>query len=176
MSTTSLPPSTSIPVASLGAKAEVASAIRKLLEPEYDRTFSPPVLYISVLTQPTNTPAKVVHMCLSPAAASAELPAVCAGDLSVPDSTGIGSNASRPESERRVPRAIIFGGAVDDATLESIMSAVREAVAAKGGKEIGVVRVLREDVKAEGVDFPNAEILTKIIRRKLGVLEGEGKL
>ncbi|KAL2114862.1 hypothetical protein VTJ04DRAFT_10525 [Mycothermus thermophilus] len=154
MSTTSLPPSTSIPVASLGAKAEVASAIRKLLEPEYD----------------------LVHMCLSPAAASAELPAVCAGDLSVPDSTGIGSNASRPESERRVPRAIIFGGAVDDATLESIMSAVREAVAAKGGKEIGVVRVLREDVKAEGVDFPNAEILTKIIRRKLGVLEGEGKL
>ncbi|KAL1843448.1 hypothetical protein VTJ49DRAFT_1558 [Mycothermus thermophilus] len=165
MSTSNLPPASSIPVATLGARPEVASAIRTLLEPEYD----------------------LVHICTNPQTATAELPPLCAGNLSNPETSGLGSNSSRPVSERRVPRAIIFGGAVDDVTLEGVMGAVREAVAAAGEKKEAegeegkkevpvVVRVTRADILAQGVDVPNPEVITKVIMGKCEELKGKGLL
>ncbi|KAG7283985.1 hypothetical protein NEMBOFW57_010343 [Staphylotrichum longicolle] len=142
-----------IPLATLGANPEVAKQIQALLLPEYD----------------------LVHICLTPTQAVAELPPLCAGALDTPDSSGLGSNAALPAGERRVPRGIIFGGGVGDEDLERVMRAVRERVPEEDGG-VKVVRVTREDVLAKGATGPSAGVIGEVLREKLAGLVQRGEL
>ncbi|KAL2144351.1 hypothetical protein VTI28DRAFT_9175 [Corynascus sepedonium] len=143
---------TSIPLASLGARADVAKEIQSRLLPEYD----------------------LVHMCLSPDSAITELPGLCTGGASaasVISSSGLGSNVSRPDAERRVPRGIIFGGGIGEEDVARVMDAVhREAPGIKA------VRVTRDAILATGAQRPSPEIITRILREKLGAMIEEGEL
>ncbi|KAL2194060.1 hypothetical protein P885DRAFT_80588 [Corynascus similis CBS 632.67] len=143
---------TSIPLASLGARADVAKEIQSRLLPEYD----------------------LVHMCLSPDSAIAELPGLCAGGASagsVVSSSGLGSNISRPDAERRLPRGIIFGGGIGEEDVARVMDAVhREAPGIKA------VRVTRDAILATGAQRPSPEIITRILREKLGAMVEKGEL
>ncbi|TPX18311.1 uncharacterized protein E0L32_011809 [Thyridium curvatum] len=146
----------SIPIASYGNNSEVAQAVRASLLPDYD----------------------VVHITLTLQAALSELPALVAGDTSAPPSSGLGSNAAAPEAERRVPRAVIFGGGLPEEEIRQ----VSEAVLGEGGKNkmkegegeadggVRIVVVRREDVLAKGVEGPNAEVIGEILREKLAGL------
>ncbi len=70
-----------------------------------------------------------------------------------------------------MPRAIIFGGAYGDEDVESVMAAVRAEV-----EGVKVVRVTRADVLAKGATGPNVEIVSEILRERLGGLVEGGEL
>ncbi|KAK3899275.1 hypothetical protein C8A05DRAFT_37112 [Staphylotrichum tortipilum] len=145
----SAPPPTAIPLASLGANAEVAKQIQALLLPEYD----------------------IVHVCTTPATASSELPPLCAGALDTIDTTGCGSNAARPVAERRLPRAIIFGGGIADEDVVAVMEKVGERV-----EGVKAVRVTRADVLAKGATGPSPGVIVEVLREKLGGMVEGGEI
>ncbi|KAK4236883.1 hypothetical protein C8A03DRAFT_35194 [Achaetomium macrosporum] len=136
-------------VASLGANPEVAKEIQNLLLPDYD----------------------VVHMCIDSTTASTELPALCSGNTDTAPASGLGSNAGKPAAERKVPKAVIFGGGVTDEQAQAVSQAV-SAVA----PQIKTVRVTREDIMAAGATGPNPEVIVKVLREKLGALVERGEL
>lgn len=120
----------------------------------------------------------MVHICLNPDTAIAELPAVCAGGGSssgaadlAPPSSGLGSNAARPAAERRAPRGIIFGAGISDGDVTRVMDAVK-----KEAPETKVVRVTREAILAAGAQMPNPEIITKVLREILAGMVEKGEL
>ena len=107
----------------------------------------------------------MVHICLDLDAAIAELPAVCAGDLDADPASGLGTNATLPAGERRVPRAIIFGGGIPDEEVAKVGDAVRAS--APG---IRIVKVARQEVLDAGAEKPNPEVIVGILRGKLAGL------
>ncbi|KAK3321933.1 hypothetical protein B0H66DRAFT_638444 [Apodospora peruviana] len=129
-----------IPIASFGNNSQVAQDIRSRLLPEYD----------------------ITHICLNVEAAEAELPQIFAGQLETEPSSGLGSNAGVPVAERKVPRALIFGGGIP----EDQVKAISEAVLAKapGAKPI---HVTRQEILNAGAQGPNPEIITKVLKAKL---------
>ncbi|KAK3384933.1 hypothetical protein B0H63DRAFT_173807 [Podospora didyma] len=132
-----------IPIASFGNNTQVAQDIRARLLPEYD----------------------IAHICLSLEAAETELPAICGGNLDTEPSSGLGSNASLPVGERKVPRAIIFGGGIPDDQVRLI----REAVLAKA-PEVKPIHLTRQDILNAGGNGPDPEIIGRLLRQKLAEL------
>ncbi|KAK3303080.1 uncharacterized protein B0T15DRAFT_262894 [Chaetomium strumarium] len=140
---------TPIPVASLGANPDVAKEIQNLLLPEYD----------------------VVHMCMDGKSAITELPPLCGGNTATAPSSGLGSNVDREAAERKVPKVVIFGGAVTDDEAKSVSEAV--AVLAP---QVKMVRVTKDDISAAGSAGPNPEVIVKVLREKLGKLIQGGEI
>ncbi|OIW29458.1 hypothetical protein CONLIGDRAFT_680307 [Coniochaeta ligniaria NRRL 30616] len=138
---------TPTPVATYGRDAKIAEAIRQKLLPDID----------------------VVHICLDLPSASTELPALCAGDLSALPSSGLGSNAGRPQPERRVPVAVFFGGGIPEAEMERVQRLVGD----KGGDDavkVRFLRITREEVLAAGAAGPDPEVIARLYRSKVAGL------
>ncbi len=74
-------------------------------------------------------------------------------------------------AERKVPRAIVFGGAYAEEDVETVMAAVRAE--AEG---IRVVRITRADILAKGVTGPSAGVIGEVLRERLGELVEGGEL
>ncbi|KAB5550908.1 hypothetical protein GE09DRAFT_1222725 [Coniochaeta sp. 2T2.1] len=138
-----------IPIAIYGRDGKIVEAIRELLLPDID----------------------VVHTSLTLPTASTELPLLLSGALSTAPSSGLGSNASRAESERLVPKAVFFGGGVPEEEVELVQRLVLEKLGeGEGdGKEGGpkFLRVTREEVLAAGAKGPDPGVIAGIYRRKV---------
>ena len=74
-------------------------------------------------------------------------------------------------TKRKVPRAIIFGGAYGDEDVDSVMAAVRAEV-----DGIKVVRITRADILAKGVEGPSPEVIGEVLRERLAELVEGGEL
>jgi hypothetical protein len=116
------------------------------------------------MLQLTLTP--VVHTCLDLPSAESELPALCAGELYATPSSGLGSNAGVPQSERRVPKAIFFGGGIPEEEMERVQQLVRE----KGGDAVKFLRITRDEVLAAGAAGPDPAVIAQLHRSKLAGL------
>jgi hypothetical protein len=140
---------TPIPVATYGNDPEIAQSVSEKLLPEFE----------------------VVHCSLDIQTALAELPALCAGDLTKLPASGLGTNQGVAEpSERKVPEAIFFGGGFSDDEYEALVGAVREATAGGAGgagKPVQFIKVQRRDVLAAGSFGPNPEVIARIYKRKM---------
>ncbi|KAB5576022.1 hypothetical protein GE09DRAFT_1215752 [Coniochaeta sp. 2T2.1] len=137
-----------IPIAIYGRDGKIAEAIRELLLPDID----------------------VVHTSLTLSSASTELPLLLSGALSTAPSSGLGSNASRPESDRLVPRAVFFGGGVPEEEVQLVQRLVLEKLGLDGAKGEGgpkFLRVTREEVLAAGAKGPDPGVIAGIYRRKV---------
>ncbi|KAK0712872.1 hypothetical protein B0T26DRAFT_677280 [Lasiosphaeria miniovina] len=132
-----------IPVASFGNNSKVAQDIRARLLPEYD----------------------LAHICLDLETAQAELPLICAGNLETEPSSGLGSNAGVPATERKVPRAIIFGGGIPTDEIQR----VHDAVQAKA-PEVKQIHLTRQDILDAGATGPDPEVIGRLLRQKLAEL------
>ncbi len=97
--------------------------------------------------------------------AETELPALCSGDLSTTPSSGLGSNADAAESDRRVPKGIIFGAGISAEEIARVSAAV---LAKAPG--IRLVEVSRQDILDAGDEGPNPDVIAKILRAKLADL------
>ncbi|KAK4191270.1 hypothetical protein QBC35DRAFT_376281 [Podospora australis] len=132
-----------IPVATYGKDPKIAEAVRERLLPDIE----------------------VVHCCLSLDSALSELPSLCAGELEVAPSSGLGTNSSSDTTSRKVPQAIFFGGGFTDDEYDKITSAVKAR--APG---VHFVKVQKRDVLAAGSFGPNPETIAKIYRKKMAAL------
>lgn len=101
----------------------------------------------------------MVHLCTDFAAALAEIPAILKGDLSVLPATNAGSNVSRPQQDRRKPKAVAFGGGIPDEEIEQIKEATGTDV------HVAWVRIKMQDVQAMG--GPDPEKLAQQVRKLL---------
>lgn len=81
-------------------------------------------------------------------------------------------NALVPLADRRVPKAIIFGGGISDEDVESVM----QAVEAQAPGVVKVVRVTRQDVLDRGAEGPNPGVIAGVLMEKLGKMVEEGEL
>ncbi len=77
----------------------------------------------------------------------------------------MGTNASLPEGERKVPRAIIFGGGIPEEEIARVTQAVQAR--APGIKPI---RISRQEILDAGVQGPNPEVIVKILKTKLAAI------
>jgi hypothetical protein len=118
---------------------------------------------------PVHLHALVVHSCLELGAAETELPALCAGDLSTLPSSGQGSNAAKPESERRLPRVVFFGKFIGDEEYEHVTRLIVERA---GPGKVQFLRVTNADVLAVGGSGPDPDVIAKIYRNKIAALQG----
>jgi len=102
----------------------------------------------------------VVHLCTELSSALTEIPAILKGDLSITPASGAGSNVTRPENERRKPKAVVFGGGIPDEEVRQ----VKEAVGEYG---VGMVwcRIKPEDTKAAG--GPSPEAIAPLVKKAL---------
>ncbi len=89
----------------------------------------------------------MVHICTEVSDALEELPALCGGDLSTPQASGLGTNAS--SSDKQVPKAVIFGGRSTDEEFEEMSSAITDKA-----PDVRIVRITREDLIDAGVPLP----------------------
>ena len=106
-----------------------------------------------------------MHCCLDFSAAEKELPAICSGDLETNPASGLGTNASIPPAERKVPKAIFFGGGFTDDEFEKLSAAVKAR-----SPDVHFVKVQKRDVLAAGSFGPNPETIAKIYRKKMAAL------
>lgn len=118
----------------------------------------------------------MVHQCFDLAVAKAELPLLFRGDRAILPASGIGSNVSRPESERRIPRAVLVGGLISDAEFDELQKHVHVEL----GHDIAWFKLRVEDVikcLPAGAPMPSpatppaAETLAKAWREKLALLQ-----
>ncbi|KAM7218278.1 hypothetical protein V8F06_006341 [Rhypophila decipiens] len=107
----------------------------------------------------------VVHCCLDFAAAEKELPAICAGEVEVAPSSGLGSNAHTAPAQRKIPQAIFFGGGFTDEEYDKIVAAVKARA-----PNCHFVKVQKRDVLAAGSFGPNPDTIAKIYRKKMAAL------
>ncbi|KAK4213154.1 hypothetical protein QBC37DRAFT_180784 [Rhypophila decipiens] len=136
-----------IPIASFGNNSQVAQDIRSKLLPEYD----------------------ITHICLTLDAAQSELPALFAGALETAPSSGLGSNANLPPTQRKIPQALIFGGGVPEEQVKSITEAVlAKAPSAKP------IHITREQIVNAGGSGPNPDIIARVLKAKLDEEVGNG--
>ncbi|OAA58488.1 hypothetical protein SPI_06561 [Niveomyces insectorum RCEF 264] len=131
---------TPVPVASLGRDAKVSEAVRERLLPDYD----------------------VVHTCLDLSAAEVELPALFAGDLTIANAAGLGSNVSKPAGERAVPKIVLFGGDIPDDEVSRVTAAIRART-----PSIRSIKVSKLDVLKAGGLGPNPDVIAKVYRKKI---------
>jgi len=89
----------------------------------------------------------VVHICTDKETALKELPAICAGDVSTPQASGLGTNATG--SNKQVPKGVVFGGRLPDEEYEEMTKAIQAK--APG---VRVVRVERADLEKAGLPAP----------------------
>ena len=112
---------------------------------------------------PTNTaPGVVVHCCLDPSIALAELPAVFSGQLETAPASGLGTNATAPLEKRRAPQAVFFGGGFSDDEFDKIKAAVSAV-----NPNAHFIKVQKRDVLAAGSFGPNPDTIAKVYRKKL---------
>ena len=97
--------------------------------------------------------------------AVAELPALCAGDLSTTPSSGLGTNATVDASQRRAPKAIIIGGGVPAEEVAQLKAAVAAAA-----PDVATVVVNRSDILAAGGSGPDPELIAQLLKEKLSAL------
>lgn len=148
-----------IPIASFGNNSQVAQDIRLKLLPEYDsKSLSIP----SLNTKDKPTKPTVTHICLELEAAQIELPKLFAGDLETNPTSGLGSNADLPTADRKIPRALIFGGGVP----EEHVKLITEAVLAKA-PDAKPIHITRQQVLNAGGQGPNPEVIAKVLKAKL---------
>jgi hypothetical protein len=72
-----------------------------------------------------------------------------------------------PESERRIPKVVFFGGAIPDEEYEQVKKAIIEKA---GPEAVRILRVNREDVFALGGTGPDPDLIAKIYRQKVASL------
>ncbi|KAK4162796.1 hypothetical protein QBC43DRAFT_265594 [Cladorrhinum sp. PSN259] len=136
--------SSPIPVATYGKDPKMAESVRAKLLPDIE----------------------VVHCVLSLEAALAELPSLCAGELEISPSSGLGTNSATSDvSARKVPQAVFFGGGFTDEEFDKISAAVHAR--APG---VHMVKVQKRDVLAAGSIGPNPDTIAKIYRKKMAAL------
>jgi hypothetical protein len=104
----------------------------------------------------------VVHSCFDLSSAEEELPLLCAGELSAVPSSGKGSNATVPAEERKMPKAVFFGGGVSDDEYQSLSARIKEKA-----PDMVFQRVTKEDVMKAGAKGPNPDVIAKIYREKM---------
>lgn len=99
-----------------------------------------------------------------PVVASKEFKAVLAGDFASLPSGGLGSNANRPDSEKRIPVVLSCGAAIQDDEFEQLKAAVGEG-------NFKWSRLTIADLKAAGFQgTPDPTILAKAWKEKLSNL------
>ena len=104
--------------------------------------------------------------------AKRELPALLKGDLSILPVSGMGSNVGRVEEDRRVPMAIMCGGAIPKEEYEDLRQHINQTI----GREVIWLKIYPEDViKATGrtappPSGPDPRIIAAVFREKLAVL------
>lgn len=108
-----------------------------------------------------------MHTCLELSAAEAELPLLCSGELSATASSGLGSNAQLPVPERRIPKAVFFGGGIPEEEMERVKKLVSEKA---GSDAVRFLRVTRDEVLATGATGPNPDIIARLYREKVADL------
>ncbi len=148
--------SSSVPLAVCGRSPDIARAVCKLLDPEYDGTVLLPTVFI--LSALWLMPGQVVHVCLTHESALEELPAILRGNLVTP-SSAIGTNAERDASERFGPRAVVLGGGV---TMEEY-GELKEKAGAKG--EVTWLKL--DPQRSKNLGVPNPETIATMIREML---------
>jgi hypothetical protein len=120
------------------------------------------VRFPSIISTPLLTLTSVVHAIvgLDVSTAIKELKALVSGDLSSVPSSGLGSNVTRAEGERRVPRSIGCGAGIPEEGYQKLREGVGEGVI--------WIRLTIEDVRAAGgTGGPNPELINKMFRSKL---------
>ncbi|GJC85907.1 hypothetical protein ColLi_08745 [Colletotrichum liriopes] len=155
-------PSPPTPVALCGKTEQIGRGVIAGLKPEYEG--KPPV---------ANTPPKVTHFVTSPTSGAVILPALLASRPPPPhpETSTIGSG-----NYAAAPRAVVLGGAFDDAAT----AALREAVAGARAQSAGVRKVpwLRQDSSKPapplGPEYGKAMVVR--VKEALARLQGEGKL
>lgn len=93
-----------------------------------------------------------------------EIPAVLNGEAIMPVSK-LGSNVDRPAHERRIPRAVVFGGAIP----EEDKIAVKQMARRSGVEEGDVIWLAVKGDKSRGP--PSADVIAAKIRE---LLKGAG--
>ncbi|KAF1812315.1 hypothetical protein P152DRAFT_482343 [Eremomyces bilateralis CBS 781.70] len=140
---TGAPKMESIPVVTYGRRAEIATAIQKLLLPEYD----------------------VVHIILDLPTALHEIPLILTLTPPSPAST-LGTNAARAAANEplRTPKAVIFGGGIPDEEVAQVKAAVSE----EQRGEVLWVNLTMEDYARQGVQQgPSPPVANVLVREKL---------
>ncbi|EFQ31647.1 uncharacterized protein GLRG_06936 [Colletotrichum graminicola M1.001] len=161
------PLSPAIPVVVCGKMEQVGGKVIAGLMPEYDAQSGDWI--------DTNTSPKVIHFVTSPASGAVILPALLASRPlpSHPDTSTIGSG-----NYAAAPRAVILGGAFDDAATAVLQEAVADA-RARASADVRTVPWLRQDSSkpAPPRGGPGyGEAIVARVRKALARLEGEGKL
>ncbi|KAK2002540.1 hypothetical protein LX36DRAFT_568082, partial [Colletotrichum falcatum] len=117
---------------------------------------------------------KVIHFITSPTSGAAILPALLASQPSPshPDTSTIGSG-----NYATAPRAVILGGAFDDAATAVLQEAVSDA-GARLSADVRTVLWLRQDQSkpAPPLGPGYGEAMIARVREALARLKGEGKL
>ncbi|KAI8717066.1 hypothetical protein NCS52_00781000 [Fusarium sp. LHS14.1] len=131
---------TAVPVAVYGREPSIHIAVNRGLLPDYD----------------------VVHSCTGLSSAKAELPSLCAGDVGIAPSSGIGSNGDIAASKRKTPRFVLIGSGIPDIDVEQVTPAIMEAAPA-----VRIIRVSKEDMRLAGAVGPDVEKIVKVFREKL---------
>lgn len=149
-----------IPILTYGKEASNSKELSELLAPDYD---GKPALFILHKNSNISHRNTVIHCCLLPDnSAVTEIPAVLGGEAITPISK-LGSNVHRPAHERKIPRAVVFGGAIPD---EDVI-AVKQAARKSGVREGDVVWLAVKGDKSRGP--PSADVIAAKIRELLGV-------
>ncbi|KAH8879579.1 hypothetical protein GQ53DRAFT_671809 [Thozetella sp. PMI_491] len=114
--------------------------------------------------QNQDPPIEVVHTCLELEKAETELPALCAGQTDIVPASGLGTNATAPAAERKVPSAVFFGGDLKDADYDKIVSAVQAK-----SPSVRFIKCGKLDVIREGALGPNPAAIARVYKKKLAL-------
>ena len=104
----------------------------------------------------------MVHVALDRETALAELPAIASGDVSVAPSSGLGSNANVDAGERKVPKALIFGGGLPEGDIKAVTEALCNAA-----PNVKPIVVTKGDILAAGGTGPDPDLISRLIKEKL---------
>jgi|SRR3569833_137597 len=172
--------SNGIPVITYGRHVHISQQVADGLAPEYDGILAYLPKATAAQLPPLHNPASnlttlfiVVHAWIDLETAKREIPLLLSGDKSFAPREGVGSNAARPESERRVPRAALCGGGVPDDEFEDL----KKHVSTQLGREIPWFKIALQDIKKhtppgwEPSTGPVAEFAVKALREKLAGFE-----
>ena len=111
-----------------------------------------------------------MHTTLTLPSTTSELPALLSGDLSITPSSGLGTNASRPEAERVIPRAVFFGGGVPDDEVQRVQRVITERLGGETEGKVAFLQVTREEVLALGASGPEPGVIAQVYRKKVAGL------
>jgi hypothetical protein len=98
--------------------------------------------------------------------ATTELPAVFSGALDADLSSGLGTNASRPVSERVQPKILFFGAGIPAEEVEQLVDAIKAKA-----PETHFVQITPAEIMAAGGQGPDLDVISKVLKEKFGKLE-----